>query len=151
METFEARAYYLQVLEAIERQTAPLKLQYQTQMACQKGCSACCRDNFKIRPVEQAYMAEGLALQSHSVQLQVAQRLAMTSEERNGECPYLLEQACSVYDYRPVLCRAFGLMLLMNETVSTCPLNFTDVDNTSGTLSVVDMQPFFELLDTLSE
>jgi uncharacterized protein len=54
--------------------------------------------------------------------------------EAQGEpvaCPLLVDDRCSIYESRPLICRTQGLPLLMeaedgDQEVDFCPLNFTE-------------------------
>jgi Fe-S-cluster containining protein len=50
----------------------------------------------------------------------------------DGDCPFLVNHRCVIYDARPIICRTQGLPLLyMGEEeweLSACELNFTDFD-----------------------
>jgi uncharacterized protein len=54
--------------------------------------------------------------------------------EARGErvaCPLLVDDRCSIYESRPLICRTQGLPLLMetedgDQEVDFCPLNFTE-------------------------
>lgn len=65
-------------------------------------------------------------------------------------CPLLLaDGGCGIYEHRPALCRAFGLILKANETLGCCSLNFQKIENLSG-FKALDMAPYYEVLDDLS-
>jgi Fe-S-cluster containining protein len=54
----------------------------------------------------------------------------VNSAADHGQCPFLIDGACSVYSHRPVICRTHGLPLLsMGDEeweLNHCELNFTD-------------------------
>ena len=64
----------------------------------------------------------------------------ITQQELRGEavaCPLLVDDQCSIYDSRPVICRTQGLPLLYeaedgNAEVDFCPLNFTTENATDS-------------------
>lgn len=65
-------------------------------------------------------------------------------------CPLLNEEgACSIYEHRPALCRAFGLILKASQTLGCCSLNFQNIEDLSG-MKALDVGPYYEILDDLS-
>ncbi len=89
-------------------------------MRCAPGCSECCEVDFGVFPVEaEAVEASARAL-PEPIALEVARRL------RAGlHCVFLVEHRCAVYDERPIICRAQGLPLQLDDGSRTaCPLNF---------------------------
>ncbi len=145
MQTGQLLAIYVDALGTLQRQTEQLQAQYADQMQCRRGCAGCCRDGFTIREIEALYLLEGFNALPEETQQLICQNLESPSEK----CPLLVDEACSLYRNRPVLCRAYGLMIQLKETISTCPLNFTD--HQAQKLSVLDIAPYYELLDELSE
>ncbi len=90
-------------------------------MQCQSGCSSCCQA-FKILPVEYESIKENLKNLSFKI----------NSEAKQGECKFLVDNKCQIYEHRPIICRTHGYPLVrLNEEleeyeVSYCPLNFKD-------------------------
>ena len=72
-------------------------------VACQRGCADCCRMNVTISAQEARMIAEASG--------RLAAPLATSREHDNREflgqpCPFLVDNACSVYDVRPLVCRS---------------------------------------------
>ncbi len=65
------------------------------------GCTACCRN----QPVL-LFPEHGDDPKRLSRHYAVGPALVL-EEAENGDCVYLEEGGCSVYEYRPVMCRAF--------------------------------------------
>lgn len=88
-------------------------------MKCGAGCSSCCQA-FKILPIEYEYIQQQLKLNN----------ITTTNKVKKGECKYLIDNKCSIYEYRPIICRTHGFPLVrLNEEVeeyevSFCELNF---------------------------
>ena len=87
-------------------------------IGCAPGCSSCCK-KFTVLPLEAALIvgSAGISLQSPG------------SGER---CSLLIDNHCSIYPQRPLICRTQGLPIgYIDEDreqiqVSTCPLNFPE-------------------------
>ena len=75
----------------------------QPYVACGKGCSDCCKMNVSISLME----AERLAAVSRKSMAVVNHPVRHSDDRFSGvPCPFLVEDACSVYEARPYACRA---------------------------------------------
>lgn len=89
---------------------------------CKKGCSSCCM-NFCLLPVEFHFILEHLK----------DELVELNRSAENDQCVFLVNNACSIYQYRPIICRSHGLPILFmddegeNWNLSFCPLNFDDL------------------------
>lgn len=86
--------------------------------ACRKGCSHCCHENLPLLEHE----AERLARVSGKPMRRLPS--ASFNDMRDGmtathgtPCPFLVDDACSVYEDRPFYCR---LLLSLNDTAAEC-------------------------------
>jgi uncharacterized protein len=71
--------------------------------ACKRGCSACCKMNASISSME----AEQIALFSSKKLNQLKQTIVHEIGHFSGvACPFLTDNACSIYKIRPYVCRA---------------------------------------------
>ena len=87
-------------------------------LKCKKGCSLCCSGGeFPYSQLEFTYLTKGfISLPNDKKQIvqNNIKRLLKEKEEFTGErfehtCPFLINNECSVYNYRGVICRTFGL------------------------------------------
>jgi len=73
----------------------------QDDAACRKGCSHCCHTPVSVSQTEAAYIGDALGLKPKT----------MTGWSRGMEsgyrvpCPFLVNDACSIYAQRPIACR----------------------------------------------
>ena len=75
----------------------------QPYVACGKGCSDCCQMNVSISLME----AQRLAAVSRKSMAVVNHPVRHSDDRFSGvPCPFLVEDACSVYEARPYACRA---------------------------------------------
>ncbi len=88
-------------------------------ICCKKGCSKCCRyGDYPYTQIEVEYLLSGFEkLPEESKYLIIDKIKALKQEKlkRQGEnfqfeCPFLINGECSVYEYRGVICRTFGLI-----------------------------------------
>jgi hypothetical protein len=90
------------------------------QMRCAPGCIDCCRQDLTVLVVEALAILLGLA------------RSPSPSPPKEGDaaadrCALLgADDLCTVYPYRPLICRTHGLPVLEESAVSCCPHNFTE-------------------------
>ncbi len=71
-------------------------------VACQQGCSDCCRMNVQISNLEAARIAAATGRR--------ARTLARSVRHDDGKfagqaCPFLIDGSCSIYEHRPYVCR----------------------------------------------
>ena len=90
---------------AVDRET-----KQERQLACHKGCAACCRSHTTI-PV---YPLELIGITWYAVEKlggPVREKLMQQlRDHKQGEpCPLLVDDACSVHPLRPMACRQFNV------------------------------------------
>jgi hypothetical protein len=97
---------------------------------CRKGCDFCCHVNVTVTVLEAVRIAAALAAgrqpQRQSEILATAERLAGRDAEGRqalrAACPLLVDGACSVYEIRPLACRA-----LLSQSARSCEAHFAAV------------------------
>ncbi len=98
------------------------------ELACQPGCTACCRQDLAVTVVEAD--AVFAWVREHGAAPQSASRTEVDDHSRFEElaygeaCAFLGEAGlCTVYEVRPIICRTHGLPLQIEAEVSVCPLS----------------------------
>ena len=81
---------------------------------CRKGCSACCeKGDYPLTDIELEYLMQGY------VNLEPESKIKVQNNIKNmvkgGVCPFLLNKECSIYPYRPIVCRVHGLAYFYKE------------------------------------
>jgi uncharacterized protein len=105
---------------------------------CKKGCADCCM-NFGLLPIEFYTILDDLKRLNFSINKQAI----------GDECIFLSDNQCTIYDFRPTICRSHGLPILdMDEEgeelqLSFCPLNFALVDDDYFALETSFRQDFY--------
>lgn len=66
---------------------------------CKKGCSACCSYDVLITSFEAEYI---MLKTSRPIN-----RNNNYSQNNNTTCPFLKDNLCSIYNYRPMICRMY--------------------------------------------
>ena len=90
---------------------------------CSKGCSKCCeKGEYPYSETELKYLLSGFLELDKKTQdiieqniLEVIEQKKNTDEKFLYKCPFLINNACSVYEYRGIICRTFGLIDSTNE------------------------------------
>jgi len=121
---------------------------------CKEGCSLCCQNGeYPCSESEFDFLKLGFMTLDPQIQQTIVNKILMLKAQRANfkgekfvyECPFLIDNRCSVYKYRMIICRTFGLAYYENEkgknTIKSpfCMengLNYSDVyDKKSKTFS----------------
>lgn len=125
---------YHKFIKQVDELTAKLSERYSKHLVCCAGCSACCHHHLSVFPVEAEEVRKALEALPGEMRARVEERAReVTRREAEGgpvACPLLLDDRCSIYQSRPLICRTQGLPLLIEAEdgqleVDFCPLNFT--------------------------
>lgn len=118
---------YRQLIDSLDAEIDRIGELHGALLSCGPGCPACCLV-FSVLPIEAACMRAAIgALPSVS-----RDRLKKNLPGDNERCPLLIDDLCSIYASRPVICRTQGLPLAYVDEerqaieVSACRLNFPD-------------------------
>ncbi len=82
-------------------------------ICCKKGCSHCCkRGDYPMSQLEFEYLMKGYNETNETVKKKINENIEIV---KNGDtdsypCPFLIDNSCSIYKYRPLVCRAFGVL-----------------------------------------
>lgn len=107
-----------------------------TPIACRKGCSACCVSKVVVTAPEVIRIAdhlrrtldpEALATLIAKVRAADERTRGLTRRERaraGVQCPLLVEDACSIHEVRPLLCRGWTSL-----DAEACARHFADPDD----------------------
>ena len=109
---------------------------------CQKGCAKCCKNaEFPYSKMEFKYLLSGFLTLNKETQDIIENKIKETVDKKKKfqgdkflyDCPFLINDVCSVYDYRGIICRAFGLIESVKDGNSKIPfcayigLNYSNV------------------------
>ena len=119
----------------MDKFAAKLQSRYSKHLVCRAGCSGCCHHHlsvFAVEAEEARAAVEALPAQVRArVEDQAREVIEREAQGRPAVCPLLVDDRCSIYQSRPLICRTQGLPLLMEaedgeQEVDFCPLNFTE-------------------------
>lgn len=109
---------------------------HSNQFSCARGCSKCCYVDLSVFSIEAFFIEEWFSNLSQSKKEQLQSLWQNASEkmgenaagEKNPACVFLVDENCSIYESRPLICRTQGAILFFeNESkVDVCPLNFAE-------------------------
>lgn len=144
---FESIESYKEFISKIDQLTEEIKQEYSNEINCKESCCACCNNIFNVSIVEGIYLQEGFKKLDYEIQETIIQNLhsikkSIEEKPDNKEfihCPLLLNKRCSLYTYRPVICRTFGYPMVDELTgqIATCELNFPDLREEKQTIKTI--------------
>ena len=116
---------------------------------CCVGCSSCCETgDYPMSQIELEYLMQGYAKLSDKNKITVQNNIK--NIVKGGACPFLIDKKCSVYPYRPIVCRVHGLAYICHGEVVKVPYcanegkNYTKVYKDGE----IEINPIKENLDT---
>ena len=123
---------YISFLEKLDAQLEIYHKSYSEHIFCQKGCSYCCeKGDYPLSEIELRYLMLGYSGLDNKIKLIVQQNIRCI--EKSGKCPFLINQCCSIYKFRPIICRVHGLPYICSNNLVKLPycvnngLNFSKV------------------------
>ncbi len=96
-------------------------------ICCKEGCSACCEiGDYPFTQLEMMYLMQGFKSLPQNTQIEVRNNLMQIKNNRVSthlfyKCPFLINNRCSVYQYRGITCRTFGLAYLCKDKTVKLP------------------------------
>lgn len=123
--------------------------EHQNFIQCKAGCSNCCKKgDYPVSQLELEYLMQGFIALDNETKKLVQENIKFM--KKGGSCPFLINNKCSVYPYRPIICRVHGLAYLCRENTVKVPYcvnenkNYSDVYNNGE----INLNPIKENLDT---
>ena len=118
---------YRRLVVRVDRILGRIQRKYGRHIACHRGCGCGCR-NISIFPVEALSLAEALQTLSEALLAKFQKRAASISF---WDCPLLEDRACSLYAFRPLICRTHGFPLQTiykgQPSIGFCRHNFKEM------------------------
>ncbi|MCP3875541.1 MAG: YkgJ family cysteine cluster protein [Desulfobacteraceae bacterium] len=116
---------YYTLLDRVDVHIKNLEKRYTDKITCKKGCDACCKF-LTVFPVEAFAISVAFIKLKKSIQKKIEKKI-----KNQGVCPLLIDQACTLYSARPVICRTHGYPIYMKKEGETfidfCPENFKGI------------------------
>ena len=85
---------------------------------CKEGCAHCCKNGeYPCSKLEFDFLKIGFMTLPMDVQQKIVNKIVQLKAEKSvftgerfiHECPFLIDNRCSVYNFRMIICRTFGL------------------------------------------
>ena len=147
---------YRDLLEDVDQEFNRVRDIFADRMQCRRGCSSCCSQLFSISAIEAAYISRAVKqldpearklmrqkARSYLCELTGAEVDETQSIEAHSQvvsevleklvgrhhipCPALVDDACTIYDHRPIIARRYGIPLWNPKkpnVLDACELNF---------------------------
>lgn len=110
-------------------------------ICCKEGCSGCCEvGDYPFSQLEMMYLMTGFRKLPVETQKIIKENMDNLKKTRMfthffHQCPFLIDKKCSVYKYRGITCRTFGLAYVVDNKTKTVKipectkegLNFSNV------------------------
>lgn len=109
---------YVEYLNFIQEKIDKFFIEQSPYICCKEGCSKCCESGeYPTSELEMHYLMRGFLQLPEDTRTIIRERIAVLSKQKTEfegkeflyNCPFLIDNKCSVYKYRPIICRAFGL------------------------------------------
>ncbi len=93
-------------------------------ICCRKGCAHCCKNGeFPLSEIEMEYLMSGYEKLPQDKKAEIKKKIErLISQAKTNKqlrfrhaCPFLIDDICSVYEFRPIICRTHGLMFFVEE------------------------------------
>lgn len=134
--TVEDFAKYRQYLNTIDQVLEGYFEEQKEYIFCKKGCAHCCKTGqYPCSELEFRYLQLGFFKIPLIEQQGVIKRIqALKAEYQKVEdkkefkhtCPFLDENnLCTIYEYRPLICRTFGLLTITPKNSCVIPFCYT--------------------------
>ncbi len=108
---------------------------------CKRGCAKCCQNGeYPFSRLEYNFIMIGFSKLTEDVRKNILQKVKKIKKEKaefgegyTYECPFLINNECSVYDFRGIICRGFGLLAINEGGLTKIPfcafegLNYSNV------------------------
>ena len=110
---------YKKFLEFIEQKLEGFFENQKDYIFCKKGCAKCCKNaQFPYSLIEVTYLLQGALELDEALQEKIKANILTLKEKYKNcsegaflyDCPFLIDDVCSVYNYRGIVCRTFGLI-----------------------------------------
>ena len=141
--------FYQEFLRELDSRLEKFRVAQQNYIVCKEGCSSCCESgDYPLSRIELEYLMQGF------ISLDNEKKAIVQSNVKNmvphGICPFLIDKKCSVYPWRPIVCRVHGLAYLVKESVVKVPYCVNEGKNFSSVYqdSEITVVPIKFNLDT---
>lgn len=140
---------YKDFLDDLDKRLAKYFELHKEHINCCLGCSSCCETgDYPLSQIELEYLMQGFINLSNDKKHIVQNNIK--NVVKGGACPFLINKQCSIYPYRPIICRVHGLAYICHDEIVKVPFcaqegkNYTKVYKDGE----IEINPIKENLDT---
>lgn len=93
-------------------------------LCCKVGCSLCCKQgDYPLSETEYKYLKSGFDKSEEKTKKRMLENILKLKNANKDSypCPFLIDEKCGLYRYRPFVCRAFGVLTLDVNGMPTFP------------------------------
>lgn len=121
---------YEKFLEELDRELQGYFLKEKEFIKCKKGCTDCCSvGEYPLSRLEAEYLMHGFVTLPREIKDVIRKNISYLKIKKRdfcGErflykCPFLIDNACAVYERRGIICRTFGLAYLRADNTIKLP------------------------------
>lgn len=138
---------YIKYLNFIESKLNNFFEKQKPYIFCKKGCGMCCKNaEFPFTQIEIVYLLSGIKDMDDETLEQIMANIKKIQQDKKNytgekftyDCPFLLNNVCSVYEHRGIICRSFGLLTVYENGKSRAPFccfkgyNYSNVMDDDG-------------------
>ncbi len=126
-----------------------LSTNFKNELNCAKGCSKCCYTDISVFEIEAKNISHWF--DNLSPEDKINLKKLWGNDRRSAQdffgnevesCAFLVNESCSIYDARPLICRTQGNGILFKEgaemMLDICPLN-------EGSLNLIENKDYLNL------
>ena len=112
---FEKYCQFIRVISGLINEHFEDQKEY---IHCKEGCSYCCKNGeYPCSRLEFEFLKIGFTTLPIDIQQKIINKVVRLKAEKSvfqgekfvHECPFLIDDKCSVYNFRMIICRTFGL------------------------------------------
>ena len=128
---------YHEYINFLDKKLEKMFLAQKDYIKCQKGCSLCCKEGeYPISELEYIDMMMYYENLDDEIKQKIDTKIEALLKEKNHdlyECPFLIDDSCSIYPARSIICRTFGLIYFDESKKKKVPfcidkgLNYSNV------------------------
>lgn len=141
---------YKEYLDFLDRGLAKMFQEQRAFIKCKEGCAYCCKEGeYPISELEYINLMFYYNLLEDDIKDRVNEnidKLLKSERKKMYECPFLVDNKCSVYPFRAIICRTFGLISYDGKDKKRIPfcvslgLNYANVYDTEQKMIMCDAE-----------
>ena len=142
---------YREFLDDLDKRLEKYFELHKEHVKCSIGCSSCCENgDYPMSAIELEYLMQGYLTLKDEEKIIVQNNIK--NVVKGGACPFLIDKKCSVYPFRPIVCRTHGLAYICKDEIVKVPYCVQTGKNYAKVYEngQIEINPIKENLDTVS-